>query len=191
MAKRSAHDFAAAWTGADGPWSRAAEWVAIAMGESGLDDAAVSPDGAIGGWQIMPSNAHIGGGTVGDLYDLNYNAKVAVIMSSGGSNCAAWDSCYLDIYRSGRYSYLAYPEKGSVDWNNLAVAAVAIGVASVAQSIPEPSLGIGGDIGNLVGGAQNTIGVVLPQLHSNVLIEQRTVNSLAQPGWRAWAYSRR
>lgn len=110
------------WIGAGGPKSRAVEWVAIAIGESSLDDEAVSQAGAIGTWQIMPFNAAIGGGTVADLYDPGYNAKVAVIMSGGGVNCAAWDSCYANIQASGRYAYLGWPEVGSADYNNLSAA---------------------------------------------------------------------
>lgn len=110
------------WIGAGGPPSRAVEWLAIALGESSLISDIVSPAGAIGIWQIMPFNASIGGGTVQDLNDPAYNAKVAVIMSGGGVNCAAWDSCYLDIQASGRYTYLAWPEQGSSDWNLLPTA---------------------------------------------------------------------
>ena len=115
------------WIGAGGPKARAVEWVAIAMGESGLNDQAVSPAGAIGLWQIMPFNAPGYGYSPQQLYDPAINARVAVAMSGGGTNCAAWDSCYLDIYRSGRYTFLAWPEQGSADYNNLPAAAAEIG----------------------------------------------------------------
>lgn len=189
MTRQSARAVAAAWEKAGGPSSRAAEWVAIAMGESSLNDSAVSSAGAIGVWQIMPFNAHIGGGSVGDLYDMAYNAKVTVIMSSHGTNCAAWDSCYLDIYRSGRYSYLSYPEKGSADWNNLAVAAVSIGVDAVAQAAAEPTLGIGADLGGLMASVQVTVNSVLPSLARDVTTNRTTVAKMYQPGWKAWMSS--
>lgn len=111
------------WVGAGGPKSRAVEWVAIAIGESSLDDSVVSPAGAIGVWQIMPFNAAPNGVTINDLYNPVFNARVAVAMSGGGTNCAAWDSCYRDIQASGRYSFLGWPETGSADFNNLATAA--------------------------------------------------------------------
>jgi hypothetical protein len=187
---RSAQEVAQAWVNAGGPVSRQAEWVAIAMGESSLNDAAVSPDGAIGTWQIMPFNAGVGGGTVSDLFDMNYNAKVAVLMSSGGTNCAAWDSCYVDIERDGRLSFLAYPQQGSADWNNLAIAAVALGVDATATALAEPSLGLGDDIASMAAGVQTTINTVLPGLDRNIAIERTTVGALYQPGWKTWAYSR-
>jgi hypothetical protein len=122
-----ARDVAMFWEGAGGPASRAVEWVAISIGESGLDDQAVSPAGAIGLWQIMPFNAPPYGYTPSDLFNPNVNADVAVQMSGGGTNCAAWDSCYLDIEASGRLEFLSWPQVGSADYNNLALAAALIG----------------------------------------------------------------
>lgn len=127
MTVLSAVQVADYWVGAGGPKNRAVEWVAIAIGESSLDDAAVSPVGAIGLYQVMPFNAAPNGVSVGDLYDPEINSRVAVQMSGGGTNCAAWDSCYANIYASGRYSFLAWPEVGSADYNNLATAAAEIG----------------------------------------------------------------
>lgn len=122
MARLTAVQVADYWIGAGGPKDRAVEWVAIAIGESSLDDTAVSPAGAIGLWQIMPFNAAPHGFTVNELYQPSVNAKVAVEMSGGGTNCAAWDSAYRNINASGRYSFLAWPEVGSADYNNLPIA---------------------------------------------------------------------
>lgn len=121
------HQIAAYWVSAGGPSDRSTEWAGICNAESGRDDEAVSPDGAIGLWQIMPFNAHIGGGGVGDLFDPTYNAKVAVIMSGGGTNCAAWDSCYVNIFRSGRYRYLSWPESDSSAWRSIIAASAGLG----------------------------------------------------------------
>lgn len=115
------------WVGAGGPKSRDVEWVAIAMGESGLVTDAVSSAGAVGLWQIMPFNAPTYGYSTSDLYDPAINARIAVAMSGGGVNCAAWDSCYANISASGRYSFLGWPEVGSADYNNLPAAASEIG----------------------------------------------------------------
>jgi hypothetical protein len=134
----SGKDVAMFWEGAGGPASRAVEWVAISIGESDLDDQAVSPAGAIGLWQIMPFNAAPYGYQVSDLYNPNVNADVAVQMSGGGTNCAAWDSCYLDIEASGRYEYLAWPQVGSADYNNLPIAAAMLG-GKYTLSIAAPS----------------------------------------------------
>lgn len=186
MTVHTVQQVAGYWTGAGGPASRSAEWVGIAMGESSLDDSVVSSAGAIGLWQIMPFNASIGGGSVSDLYDPAYNAKVAVLMSGGGTNCAAWDSCYVDIYRSGRYKYLAYPEVGSADYHNAAIAAVALGVDATSAVLPEPALDIGSAIGSLADGLQSLINQALPALRDATRTDQETVSMMYQPGWRAW-----
>ena len=191
MTVHTASEVAGYWTGAGGPANRAAEWVGIAMGESSLDDAAVSSAGAVGLWQIMPFNASVGGGSVSDLYDPGYNAKVAVLMSGGGTNCAAWDSCYADIYRSGRYSYLAYPEVGSADYHNAAIAAVALGVDGVSAALPEPALDIGAAIGSLGESLQQLINQVIPALHNDTRIDQSTISAMYQPGWKSWTYGAR
>jgi hypothetical protein len=187
----TATDVAAIWTRAAGSSERAVEWVAISMGESSLDDSVVSSAGAIGLWQIMPFNAHWGGGSVSDLYDPDYNARVAVLMSGNGANCAAWDSCYLDINRSGRYSYLGWPERGSADWNNLVAAGALIGSNALANALPEPSLGISVDVARIAAGVQQLITSAFPQLRRDTLTENVVLTRMYQPGWRAWMSSGR
>lgn len=191
MTVHTARDVAALWTQAAGSSERAVEWVAISMGESSLDDAAVSSAGAIGLFQIMPFNAHWGGGTVNDLYDPAYNTRVAVLMSANGANCAAWDSCYLDINRSGRYSYLGYPERGSADWNNLPVAAALIGSGALASALPEPSLGIGVDVARVAASVQQLITSAFPALRNEIFADHAVIGTMYQPGWRAWMSSGR
>lgn len=109
------------------PARRLVEFVAIAMAESSLDASAVSPAGAIGLWQIMPFNAPPFGFTARQLYEPAVNARVAVGLSGHGSNCAAWDTCYADIAASGRFSFLAFPQRGSAAWGNLTGASASIG----------------------------------------------------------------
>lgn len=118
---------AAAWERNHGPASRAAEFTAIGMSESSLDDSAVSPAGALGIWQIMPFwFAHFGYPT--DEYrNLDIQAVMTIAISGLGTNCAAWDSCYRDIYRSGRYAFLGWPEEGSAAYANIPVADVTSG----------------------------------------------------------------
>jgi hypothetical protein len=140
MTVLSARQVAGYWQGAGGPASRDVEWVAIAMGESSLDDSAVSPAGAIGLWQIMPFHAGQFGITVDSLFQPATNALVAVTLSGNGTNCAAWDSCYRNIYASGRYAFLAFPEVGSADYNNLPIAASELGknVPAITGTGPPP-----------------------------------------------------
>lgn len=142
--------------------SRVTEFVAIGICESSLTSDAVSPAGAIGVWQIMPFNAGIGGGSVSDLYDGLYNARVAVLMSGHGANCAAWDTAYRDIQATGRYSYLNWPERGSCAANHLLGAAVATGTGSLGFS-KAPSLpGLDGSLTATIGKYQYLSGQALP-----------------------------
>lgn len=124
------------WIAAGGPKQRAVEWTAISLGESSYDDSVVSSAGAIGLWQIMPMHAAEYGLTVADLYNPLDNARVAVRLSGGGTNCAAWDSCYANISASGRYTFLAWPEQGSADYNNLQVVAVELGHDKLGGAVP-------------------------------------------------------
>lgn len=132
------------WIAAGGPERRATEFTAIALGESGvsgnpvapIDTSAVSSAGAIGIWQIMPFNAAPNGYSVADLYNPLDNARIAVKMSGGGTNCAAWDSAYADIQRSGRYTFLGWPEQGSADFNNLAVVSSVLGTDKLGGAVP-------------------------------------------------------
>jgi hypothetical protein len=160
----SAAQAAAYWTGAGGPASRAVEWVAIAIGESSLDTAAVSSAGAIGLWQIMPFNAAPYGYAVAQLYDPAVNAAIAVAMSGGGTNCAAWDSCYTDIEADGRLSFLSWPQPGSADYANLAVAAGLLG-GKVTAAMAAPSFpGIDASLPGTVAQIDKIAGQSLPGL---------------------------
>lgn len=172
------------WIGAGGPKSRAVEWLAIAMGESGLDDTIVSPAGAIGVWQIMPFNASIGGGTVGDLDNPAYNARVAVIMSGGGVNCAAWDSAYLDIQRSGRYSYLAWPEVGSPDYINLAYAQADLAGHGLSGITDPGTPGMPGSIDGVVAKMNAITDVALPKLTAQTSALAPVIGLSFMRGWR-------
>lgn len=167
MTVLTASQVAGYWEAAGGPKSRDVEWVAIAMGESSLDDSVVSPAGAIGTWQIMPFNAAPYGYAVADLYNPAVNARIAVLMSGGGTNCAAWDSCYANIYASGRYSFLSWPELGSADYNNLPIAAAAIG-GHVTDPSGGPSYpGISGTLPGTVSIIQDAAAYQLPGLAVN------------------------
>lgn len=178
MTTLTAVEVAGYWEGAGGPKSRNVEWVAIAIGESSLDDAAVSPAGAIGLWQVMPFNASIGGGTVADLYDPAYNARVTVMMSGGGTNCAAWDSAYLNIYASGRYTFLAWPEPGSADYNNLAVASAMLGGQPI-NPVGHPGYpGIAGTLAATVADVQQQAAGVLPAMTQHVQAVTATLQAM-------------
>lgn len=168
MAELTAREVADLWIAAGGPRNRAVEWTAIALGESSYDTEAVSSAGAIGLWQIMPFNAAPNGTTVRGLYDPLTNARVAVRMSGHGSNCAAWDSCYVDIQGSGRYTFLGWPERGSADWNNLAVVSVQLGHDKLGAAVPPLPHGQANPIDAAEAGVQarlqGMLRVLVPQL---------------------------
>lgn len=184
MALLTAVQVASYWTGAGGPSARAVEWVAIAMGESGLVTDAVSPAGAIGLWQIMPFNAGPNGATVGQLYDPAVNAMVAVKMSGGGANCAAWDSCYADIQASGRYSYLAYPEKGSADYNNLPAAYAELQGHNYGGITPSAAPGVDASLNATVVKLQQAGGRAIPALTVAAGRIRASVDTIGTRGWR-------
>lgn len=172
------------WIGAGGPKSRAVEWVAIAIGESGFNDQVVSPAGAIGVWQIMPFNAGVGGGTVADLYNPAYNAKVAVLMSGGGANCAAWDSCYVNINASGRYTFLGWPEQGSADWFNLVPAQAALlGHGLTGITNPGPP-GMPDSLEAAIKAWQDIGDRSIPAVTAQVAATTRAISATYKQGWR-------
>lgn len=172
------------WIAAGGPKNRAVEWVAISRGESSYETLAVSSAGAIGLWQIMPEHAAEYGMTVDDLYNPLDNARVAVKLSGGGTNCAAWDSCYADINASGRYSFLAWPEQGSADYNNLQIVAVELGHDKLGGQIPP-----GGTIpspaeARAVAQINKLAHQLYPALIKRSIATRMALNSTYRKGWR-------
>lgn len=184
MALLTAVQTADLWLGAGGPKNRVVEWVAIAIGESGLVTDAVSSAGAIGMWQIMPFNAPAFGYTAADLYDPAVNARVAVAMSGGGTNCAAWDSCYLNIRASGRYTFLSWPEQGSADYNNLAVAAAELD-GHVTAPISNPHFpGVAQSLPGAVADLQQLAARSVPAVTLATIRTTRQVSAVGRRGWR-------
>lgn len=184
MTVHTAAQVAGYWTGAGGPKTRAVEWVAVSIGESSLDDAAVSPVGAIGLWQIMPFNAATYGYAVADLYNPAVNAAVAVAMSGGGVNCAAWDSCYADIQASGRYTFLAWPEQGSADYANLAVAAAELAGHGIPVVTSPDYPGLDNTLAASAKRWQQAGGQLVPQVTAQTASATRSISVMFRRGWR-------
>lgn len=174
----TAQQVAGWWQDEGGPASRDVEWVAISMGESSFDDTVVSPAGAIGLWQIMPFHAAEYGFQVSGLYDPQVNAYIAVRLSGYGTNCAAWDTCYLDINASGRYSFLGFPEQGSAAWNNIPAVAAMLGKNpnySATGGMPPVS---GQDLDRAAARWQDLAGHQLPGLGRTLLRQRARLDRL-------------
>lgn len=184
MAVLSSAQAAAYLRGAGMPATRVTEFVAIAECESSLDTAAVSPVGAIGLWQIMPFNAGPFGFTPGQLYDPAVNARVAVGLSGHGSNCAAWDTCYADIARSGRYRFLGWPEQGSCAFAHLGPASVRLGTGKQGFTAgPQPAT-VGADIAPALAQIQTVLHKRLPVLARLLTAEGMAISRQFTKGWR-------
>jgi hypothetical protein len=158
--------------------------VAIAIGESALEDDAVSSAGAIGVWQIMPFNAAPHGFTVNELYQPGVNAKVAVEMSGGGQNCAAWDSAYRNINASGRYSFLAWPETGSADYNNLPIAQAELSGHGLSGITNPGNPGIDATLAASAKRWQDVATSAVPALSNQVIATTRLIAASGRGGWR-------
>lgn len=185
MTVLSAAQVADYWIQAGGPASRVVEWVAIAYGESGFDAEALSSAGAIGVYQIMPFNAAPHGVSVQDLYDPLINTRVAVEMSGGGVNCAAWDSAYADINATGRLAYLSWPQPGSADYNNLHIVSVMLGNDKLGGMAPPIGAAAAEQI-NQTTAQLNTISSKLyPALMKSAIAQTQWINAAFIPGWRA------
>lgn len=172
MAVLTAVQVADAWVAAGGPKSRAVEFVAIAMGESSLDDTAESSAGAQGLWQVMPFWWGSLGLDPNMWSDPLTNARAAVAISGHGTNCAAWDSCYTDIYTSGRLQFLAWPQSGSADYNNLPAAAAALGQDKIGGAAPPPGPSNAPAVAHAVAQLQGLATKVYPSL-DKLLIANR------------------
>ena len=164
------------WEREGGPSTRTVEFVAIAIAESSLNTDAVSVTDAIGLWQEEPPHAAEYGFQVSGLYDPQVNAFIAVRLSGYGTNCAAWDTAYLNIYASGRYGFLGYPERGSAAWNNLATVANVLGRSAIPGGPPPTQPDLGQDLPGAIARWQDLGGRQLPALGRSLLDQRAHLN---------------
>lgn len=184
MTTLSASQVAAYWRQAGGAADRVVEFVAIAGAESSLDTNALSSTDARGLWQIESYNSGWAQATPDELYDPLVNARAAVYGSGGGTNCAAWDTCYYDINTSGRYSFLAYPERYSAAWSWISSVTTELGTGGYGPPVylfpPDP-----------VGKAQDAFATAVfdlqyavPGFVRDIQITTASIAPIYGPGWR-------
>jgi Transglycosylase SLT domain len=154
------------------------------LGESDFITDAVSSAGAIGLWQIMPFHAAAFGISVDSLYDPRTNAMVTVSLSGNGTNCAAWDSCYRDIYATGRYSFLGYPEVGSADYNNIPIVARMLGQSPGIQQGGAPPPVYTADYEAALNHANYVSGRWFPAQSRALQRERMVIDRMFTRGWR-------
>lgn len=121
---------AAAWNQGGGDPSKVIVAVSVALAESSGDTEATSGTSDYGLWQINSVHAGEFQG-FWDLWDQPLaNAQYAINISSNGQNWAPWATCYANIYASGWYGSLSYPEHGSAAYSHIAAVTAALGGGS-------------------------------------------------------------
>jgi len=142
----SAQQVASWWKSEGGPDKSAVAWVSVSLAESSWDTEAVSPTGAVGLYQVEPYSWPAQLGSFSMATDPGYNTLAAIDLSGGGVNFAPWDTAYANIYASGRYSFLAWPEPGSAAFNHMVYVATVLGTNPDGNAGPPPQPGISGTL---------------------------------------------
>lgn len=150
------------------PSNSVVAWCAVSYGESDFDTRAESPVGARGIFQFMEGSWPIQCGPYDNAWDPDISSFAAMILSGQGRNFAPWDSAYLDIYLSGRLSFLAWPEAGSADWELLPKIAAMLGTGYHAQIVPLATPSVGGALPGALSWYATTTNTVLPSLRRRV-----------------------
>ncbi len=169
------------WLRNHGPLNRAVEFVAIAMGESDLHTEVISPVGALGTWQIMPFWFGHFGYAPADYELQDVQAIITVAISGLGTNCAAWDTCYRDIQHTGRYTFLGWPEEGSVAYGNLPVAAALTGLGGAGVPPHQAYPGIANTIEGTLSDFSLMSGKVLPRFSLQTAMQSQRISRLLYP----------
>jgi hypothetical protein len=129
------------------PANRAVAWVSVAYGESGFNTEATSYVDARGLYQFMryswPGNL---GSFDQNAYDPYWNTLAMRELSGDGMNFAPWDSCYANINRSGRYSFLSWPQVGSSVYNSMWLVAGLMGAKPPHGLSPPSQPGVTGTL---------------------------------------------
>lgn len=157
-----------AWTGNGGAANKAVAWLSVALAESSWDADALSPTGAEGLYQIEPYSWPSLAGPYSNAYNPGFNTLAAIMLSAGGTNFAPWDTAYANIYASGRYSFLAWPEVGSAAWNNFGPVRAALSGIPFTNPGPPPQPGIDGSLPGAIAWYQQVAFQSVPALSNRL-----------------------
>ena len=169
MVQLTAREVAGYYQAEGGPMNRVVAWTAVSKEESSYDTRAESPVGARGLYQFMPYSWPAQLGSFDNAWDPWANTRAMLILSGGGMNFAPWDSCYLDILATGRYSYLPWPQTDSAVW--LAMPGVAADIGRLPENgLDAPSMpGIDGTLARALSWYGQATHTVIPQMTKRAL----------------------
>lgn len=164
MTVLGAHEMVQAWISAGGPLRYTVPWISVSRAESSWDTEAVSPTDARGLYQLEPYSWPPGAGPIANWTDPVANSQAAVILSGGGVNFAPWDTAYANIGRSGRYTFLAFPEIGSAAADNMPIVTAMLGSGYYGTASNPTEPGITGTLPAALNWYTLTTDAVIPQM---------------------------
>jgi hypothetical protein len=147
-----------------GPDNRSVAWLSVALAESSWNTGARSPTGAVGLYQFEPYSWPANLGSFSLATDPGYNTLAMLDLSGGGANFAPWDTAYANIYASGRYAFLNWPEQGSAAWNNMGWVAAQLTGVPFHNPSPPGQPGLDGTLPGAIGWYRQVSGAVTPAL---------------------------
>jgi hypothetical protein len=128
-------DLAHIWIRNGGSPAHVVDAVSVSLAESGGNDHAQSPSSDFGLWQINSSNFGAYGLSVFSAFEPDTNARVAIAMSSNGTNWAPWCTCWTDPYHNCGHGFIAHPQAGSPAGNQVGIVAGVLGLVQIAGGI--------------------------------------------------------
>lgn len=131
------------WVTSGGARNHVTVAVAVALAESGGNDAAHSPSADWGLWQINEIHFPALGWTWRDAVNPYNSARAAIQISGNGTNWAAWCTCWRDPGPNCGHGWLPGPQQGSPAYNQLIRLDPSVGTAIGAAASPSGMPGVG------------------------------------------------
>lgn len=150
------------WIEAGGNPKYAVPAISVAEAESSGNVDAHSPSDDWGVWQINGSNFARFGVNSRTVLDPLTNARIAVSMSGGGQNWAAWCTAWANPARNCGHGFLANPQPGSAAYPHMAQVASQLGTVPPTGGTPTAPAAkvLHGDMANkFSGGASHRVNV--------------------------------